>query len=82
MSQVVQLGDPLLRQSTQLIDDPLSSKTKAMIDQMVMTLKKKKALVSPVHRLALISKFFIVAPNQVIQSPVHKFGDWVGCHEP
>ena len=45
MSQVVQLGDPLLRQSTQLIDDPLSPKTKAMIDQMVMTLKKEKGIV-------------------------------------
>ena len=61
MSQVVQLGDPLLRQSTQLIDDPLSSKTKAMIDQMVMTLKKEKGIGIAGPQVGFDQQIFIVA---------------------
>lgn len=69
MSQVVQLGDPLLRQSTQLIDDPLSPKTKAMIDQMVMTLKKEKGIGIAGPQVGFDQQIFIVAPNQVIKAP-------------
>ena len=71
MSHVVQLGDPLLRQSTQLINDPLSPKTKAMIDQMVMTLKEKGiGIAGP--QVGFDQQIFIVAPNQVIKAPYTK----------
>ena len=59
MSYIVELGEPILREKTQPVLEPVAVETKMIIEQMVKTLKRKKGLVLPHPKLVLRNKFLL-----------------------
>ena len=58
MSYIVELGEPILREKTQPVLDPIAIETKTIIEQMVKTVKQEKELVL-YHKLVLRNKFLL-----------------------
>ena len=68
MSYIVELGEPILREKTQPVLDPVAIETKMIIEQMVKTLKQEKGGIAA-PQIGIAQQIFIVAPNQKVQSP-------------
>ena len=68
MLNIVELGDPILRDKFELVADPLSNEIKIIIEQMVTTLKQQKGIGIAAPQVG-IKQIFIVAPNQKVEFP-------------
>ena len=69
MLDIVELGDPILRDKSELVVDPLSNEIKIIIEQMVTTLKQQKGIGIAAPQVGIKKQIFIVAPNQKVAFP-------------
>ena len=69
MSYIVELGDPVLRQKADPVDDVFSSETQAIIEQMKEALDAKQGIGIAAPQVGKSKQMFIVAPNQTLVSP-------------
>lgn len=69
MSYMVELGNPVLRQIADPVDDTFSKETRAIIERMMQTLDEQRGIGIAAPQIGVSKQIFIVAPNQELQPP-------------
>jgi len=69
MSYMVELGDPVLRQVANPVEDIFSTETSAIIDRMMQTLEDQRGIGIAAPQIGAPKQIFIVAPNQDLCPP-------------
>ena len=69
MSFMVELGDPVLRQIAEPVEDVFSAETQTIIDHMKQALEEQKGIGIAAPQIGVSKQIFIVAPNQELRAP-------------
>ena len=69
MSYMVELGDPVLRQIAEPVEDVFSAETKTIIEHMKQALEDQKGIGIAAPQIGVSKQIFIVAPNQELRAP-------------